>query len=56
MIRILQWGLERSICRFYTLDETNNPIYNQDAVLLVDNQTIVNMEELGYKVLTETRW
>ena len=51
MIHILQWGLERSVCHLFTFYETTNPIYNQCEPVLIDNETIVELEELGFIVL-----
>ena len=53
MIHILQRGLERSVCLIYTLYETSSPIYNQDKPVLINNETIAGLEELGYIVLTK---
>ena len=52
MIQIVQWGLERSVCLIYTLFETTNPIINEEKFVLIDNETIVELEELGYTVLS----
>lgn len=53
MIKILQWGVERSICRLYSYYETDSPLFNQDTPVLIDNQTIVDFEELGFIVLMD---
>ena len=50
MIYILQWGLERSACVIHTFYETTNPIFNTGKIVLIDNETIAELEWLGMEV------
>lgn len=44
MIRILQWGKQRSICKVYNKNEQNE--YIGYKLMIINNQEIVNLEEL----------
>ena len=52
MIYILQVGLVRSVAIIYSFYGTDNPMFNQDKLLLVDNETITDLEKLGFVVST----
>ena len=50
MIYVFQKGLERSACVIYTFYETTNPLFNVGTIVLIDNETIAGLEELGMEV------
>ena len=52
MIYILQQGIERSACVIYTFYETTNPLFNVVKIVLIDNETVAELEELGMEVKT----
>lgn len=52
MIRILQWGTARSICKVYNKNEDNELELPQ--LLLVSNEEILNLEEVGVRVISVT--
>ena len=52
MIKVLQWGLERSVCISTSFYETDSPLFNQDKIVLIDNETIADLEKLGFIVST----
>ena len=42
MIKIVQWGTSRSLCKVYNKDTQDN--FESVTLMLVDNQYLVNLE------------